>query len=94
MDDQNSCTLSEVILISGVCAVITILGTILYVNMRGDWTADPENRTRVLVVAIILFCLNILICCYMTKRLGIRICRPHIDRVSQFGTYLNTFLLS
>ncbi|XP_075223176.1 uncharacterized protein LOC142325368 isoform X2 [Lycorma delicatula] len=77
-EDNNSCAISEVILLSGACVMMIVLVIILYINMDENWASDPETRTRVLIFAMVVFFFNILLCCYMSKKLGVRICRPQV----------------
>jgi protein-S-isoprenylcysteine O-methyltransferase Ste14 len=51
--------------------LLVVFGLMLESNMRGDWTRDGETRWYVLSLGIVLLFVSIMVCGYVTHRLGI-----------------------
>jgi len=51
--------------------LLVVFGLMLENNMRGDWTRDGETRWYVLSLGIVLLLVSIMVCSYVTHRLGI-----------------------
>ena len=51
--------------------LLVVFGLLLESNMRGDWTRDEETRWYVLSLGIVLMFVSIMVCGYVTHRLGI-----------------------
>lgn len=51
--------------------LLVVFGLMLESNMRGDWTKDGETRWYVLSLGMVLLFVSIMVCGYVTHRLGI-----------------------
>jgi hypothetical protein len=51
--------------------LLVVFGLMLESNMRGDWTSDAEMRWHVLGLGLALLFVSIMVCGYITHRLGI-----------------------
>jgi len=51
--------------------LLVVFGLMLENNMRGDWTRDGATRWYVLSLGIVLLLVSIMVCSYVTYRLGI-----------------------
>jgi hypothetical protein len=51
--------------------LLVVFGLLLESNMRGDWTSDAEMRWHVLGLGLALLFVSIMVCGYITHRLGI-----------------------
>jgi protein-S-isoprenylcysteine O-methyltransferase Ste14 len=51
--------------------LLVVFGLMLENSMRGDWTRDGETRWYVLSLGIVLLLVSIMVCSYVTHRLGI-----------------------
>jgi hypothetical protein len=51
--------------------LLVVFGLMLENNMRGDWTRDGETRWYVLSLGIVLLLVSIMVCSYVTHRLGL-----------------------
>jgi hypothetical protein len=51
--------------------LLVVFGLMLESNMRGDWTSDPETRWHVLCLGLALLFVSLMVCGYITHRLGI-----------------------
>ncbi|XP_023702835.1 uncharacterized protein LOC111862023 isoform X2 [Cryptotermes secundus] len=51
--------------------LLVVFGLMLESNMRGDWTNDPEMRWHVLGLGLALLFVSLMVCGYITHRLGI-----------------------
>nr|CAD7599142.1 unnamed protein product [Timema genevievae] len=60
-----------------VVPILIVFGIMLETNMRGDWTQDAESRWNVLGLGLALLCVSLLMCCYVTHRLGLCIWEAH-----------------
>ncbi|KAK7789549.1 hypothetical protein R5R35_010394 [Gryllus longicercus] len=57
--------------------LLVVFGLMLESNMRGDWAADADSRWNVLGLGLALLLVSLLVCCYVTHRLGICIWSAH-----------------
>ncbi|XP_039281833.1 uncharacterized protein LOC111062855 isoform X2 [Nilaparvata lugens] len=76
-------------IISMMCIVFE-----LHANMADDWTVNANSRTRVLVLAVILFLISIVVCYYTINRLGVQPCNPSRDQGNLGYSDSSTSLLS
>ncbi|XP_021919321.1 uncharacterized protein LOC110829657 [Zootermopsis nevadensis] len=51
--------------------LLVVFGLFLESNMRGDWTSDSDKRWHVLGIGLALLAVSLLVCGYVTHRLGI-----------------------
>jgi hypothetical protein len=51
--------------------LLVVFGLMLERNMRGDWTSDSDTRWHVLGLGLALLAVSLLVCGYVTHRLGI-----------------------
>ncbi|RZF35846.1 hypothetical protein LSTR_LSTR014176 [Laodelphax striatellus] len=86
----------EIFLLSlAIVSMITIV-FVLHVNMdmADDWTLKPESRSRVLVLAVMLFLISIMVCYYTINRLGVKPCNPSRNQGNLGYSDSSTSLLS
>lgn len=70
--------------------LLVVFGLMLESNMRGDWTSDPEMRWHVLGLGLALLFVSLMVCGYITHRLGICIWTASQEPLSPLhGSYVS-----
>jgi hypothetical protein len=51
--------------------LLVVFGLMLEINMRGDWTSDSNMRWNVIGLGLALLAVSLMVCGYVTHRLGL-----------------------
>ncbi|KAL1462004.1 hypothetical protein WDU94_013859 [Cyamophila willieti] len=62
--------------------LLVMFGLMLQSLMQTDWTSDPGTRWRVLGLSVALLIVSLLVCVYITSRLGLCVCTYAEDPVA------------
>jgi high-affinity Fe2+/Pb2+ permease len=63
--------------------LLVVFGLMLEINMRGDWTSDSNMRWNVIVLGLALLAISLMVCGYVTHRLGLCIWAATQESFSQ-----------
>ncbi|XP_008471394.1 uncharacterized protein LOC103508616 isoform X2 [Diaphorina citri] len=64
--------------------LLVMFGLMLQSLMQNDWTQDSATRWQVMGLAVALLFVSLMVCCYITSRLGLCVCTYTEDTAEQF----------